>query len=366
MAVTTFLQHLKETASSPYAFVAYICVVGAWVYVVIARHRLRTVARMINALPEDRRAEIILRDYSTTPRSGLSAEQWIRTRRHTLFLISFLGTLITAVAIVGITFSRGGHGLDSNKNESEKNHNTQSDTEIAPLVDPVDVTSPSPTPPAKDKNKSTNDPRHRIPPSSVRPVSNLSLPLNGTSSESSPSEPARSAVAATNLLLHNESTDPQSSRSKAKSKPLEVVQILEGRSGSENIRIFDVTLANKSNVQKLLKTFDVSWSYVSGGGANNVEPHIIKPKAKYIIEIPIDLNHPEDEKNQLVYPPLLVPPGSDSEPNLLVIRLHVYYSIERHPYSNWELRFSIRIVDNTGDRVDIFSKRSWSDRAHKE
>jgi hypothetical protein len=102
MEPTQFLNHLKDTAASPFAFVAYLAVVGAWAYIIIARHRLTTIAKTLNALPEDRRAEILLKEYNTTPRKGLSAEQWIRARKHVLILVSFLATLIAALAIAGM------------------------------------------------------------------------------------------------------------------------------------------------------------------------------------------------------------------------------------------------------------------------
>jgi len=102
----TFLQHLKEVAASPFAFVAYICVVAAWVYVVSARNRLRTIEKTLKQLPPEMRADVLLREYATTPRKGLSAEQWIRSRKQTLLFAAFLATLIAGVAITIPALSR--------------------------------------------------------------------------------------------------------------------------------------------------------------------------------------------------------------------------------------------------------------------
>jgi hypothetical protein len=99
-----FLAHLKDVASSPLALVAYVVLVGAWTYVVSARQRLGHVRKLINSLPEADRAGIIAKEYNTTPRAGLSAAQWLRSRQHVLLFIGFLSTLfaVTLIAILAV------------------------------------------------------------------------------------------------------------------------------------------------------------------------------------------------------------------------------------------------------------------------
>jgi hypothetical protein len=65
---------LQAAATSPYAFVAYICVVAAWTYVALAQHRLKQVAKIIAEVRPEERAALLAREYNVLPRSGLSAE----------------------------------------------------------------------------------------------------------------------------------------------------------------------------------------------------------------------------------------------------------------------------------------------------
>jgi hypothetical protein len=88
------LKHIQDGASSPYAILAYISIVGAWLYISVIRFRLHTVAKVLKDIPEKDRAKIILKEYNTTPKKGLSAEQWIRARDRMLLFVGFLATLI--------------------------------------------------------------------------------------------------------------------------------------------------------------------------------------------------------------------------------------------------------------------------------
>ena len=102
MEVRDFLANLTAVGGSPYAFAAYIAVVAAWVYTSVARHRLGKIARLLKDLPLDQRAEVILKEYSALPRSGLSAEQWIKSRQHLLLFIGFLSLVICLTIILVI------------------------------------------------------------------------------------------------------------------------------------------------------------------------------------------------------------------------------------------------------------------------
>lgn len=102
MEMTEFLKHLQDVASSPYAFFGYISVIAAWVYVATAQHRLNTISKIIKDLPERDRARVISKEYNTVPRSGLSPEQWIRSRLHTLYFLAFFALIICVTILVVI------------------------------------------------------------------------------------------------------------------------------------------------------------------------------------------------------------------------------------------------------------------------
>ena len=106
MALAEFLKNLEAVAASPYAFAAYIAVVAAWVYTSVARHRLKKIAEMLENLPPEDRTRVLLKEYSTVPRSGLSANQWIASRRHTLFFLGFLAIVVCVTIVVVVALAR--------------------------------------------------------------------------------------------------------------------------------------------------------------------------------------------------------------------------------------------------------------------
>lgn len=97
-----FFSSIKTAATSPYALIAYLCLVAAWVYIATRGFRLRHISKIIMAVPENDRAALLAKEYNTTPRKGLSAEQWIRSRKQLLLFLAFI-SLVVAVAVVAVT-----------------------------------------------------------------------------------------------------------------------------------------------------------------------------------------------------------------------------------------------------------------------
>jgi hypothetical protein len=97
-----FFSSLKTAATSPYALIAYICLLAAWVYIANRGFRLGQISKIIMAVPEKDRAALLAREYNTTPRKGLSAEQWIQSRKHLLLFLAFIA-LVVAIAVVAVT-----------------------------------------------------------------------------------------------------------------------------------------------------------------------------------------------------------------------------------------------------------------------
>jgi hypothetical protein len=117
-----FLYSLKIVASSPYALVGYLALVAAWVYIVSASRRLTTIEKLLPQLPKKDRVEILKKEYNTTPRSGLSAEQWIRSRKHSFFFIGFVALLVVCAVMFLAALARlepfGGTKNDGSRNVS--------------------------------------------------------------------------------------------------------------------------------------------------------------------------------------------------------------------------------------------------------
>jgi len=97
-----FFSSIKTAATSPYALIAYVCLLAAWVYIAARGFRLRQISKIIMAVPENDRAALLAKEYNTTPRKGLSAEQWIRSRKQMLLFLAFIA-LVVAVAVVAVT-----------------------------------------------------------------------------------------------------------------------------------------------------------------------------------------------------------------------------------------------------------------------
>jgi len=99
---TGFFEGLKTAATSSYAFVAYVCLIVAWVYVAVAQHRLK----IISQLPPEHRPKALEHEYKVLPRAGLSAEQWIRSRKHTLLFLAFVALLVVTLVLATVALTQ--------------------------------------------------------------------------------------------------------------------------------------------------------------------------------------------------------------------------------------------------------------------
>lgn len=105
MAIEALIKNIGLAATSPYAFVAYILVVLAWVYVVSSQARLKKIAETLDKLPEEQRADLLAKEYSTFPKSGLSAEQWLRARKLHLLFLGFIAVLLVITVLLTIAIT---------------------------------------------------------------------------------------------------------------------------------------------------------------------------------------------------------------------------------------------------------------------
>jgi hypothetical protein len=94
--VQAFIEGLKTVATSPYAFVAYVCLLAGFIYWLMSESRLNAIAR----LPVGEQAAVLEKEYRVLPRAGLSGDQWIRARRITLTFWAFV-VLIVAIVLLG-------------------------------------------------------------------------------------------------------------------------------------------------------------------------------------------------------------------------------------------------------------------------
>jgi hypothetical protein len=97
---------LKQAALSPYAFIGYIAVVGAWAYVVSARNQLRHFADDLRQLPKADRWKAVQQRYNVFPKEGLAAEDYLRSRRQSLLFLAFLSIVVAIVVVVTVAMTQ--------------------------------------------------------------------------------------------------------------------------------------------------------------------------------------------------------------------------------------------------------------------
>jgi len=138
-----FFSSLKTAALSPYAFVAYVGLILAWAYIALAQHRLKRISKVINAVEPDERGALLAKEYSVFPRAGLSAEEWIRSRKHLLFFWAFLAVIIAVVVLTTIALT-GKVAVTDDPKET-----VIADPQIDPTRIPKEMTDPLPNLPGE-------------------------------------------------------------------------------------------------------------------------------------------------------------------------------------------------------------------------
>jgi hypothetical protein len=294
-----FLDHLKDTAASPFALIAYVALIGAWTYLQSRNVRLKR----LRDLPPNQRLEALRLEYKTEPRDGLSAEQWIRSRRQTLVLIAFLATLFVVLVIVGIALWAPPQSV---------NH------EISPLNEPVtEVAVPKPVP------------------ATIRAAS-------GPVTRSDLSEVSQGLVVE------------------------EVLKGAEHPPADDASRTFDITVLNPTDRQIFVKAFDVRWAYYTGWELAIDHGEALRPVEKYILQLSIDTDQPYPKvqtEREPLSPLLVLPPKNESGPSITTFRVQLHYvldgRLDYHPCSDWDIFVNLNLVDGTGNQTPVLSKFSW-------
>src|SRR5262249_24540731 len=117
--------------------VAYITVIISWLIVALQTRKSTQFFNVIKNLPEADRLEALKLEYRTTPRAGLSAEQWLTSRRMNLIFAGFGITIFAIVLLLlfALTISAQAIGTASSPSPT-----------IAPTPTPKPTLTPTPTP----------------------------------------------------------------------------------------------------------------------------------------------------------------------------------------------------------------------------
>jgi uncharacterized integral membrane protein len=151
LKMENFLSQLKVVASSPLALIAYLVLVVGWVIVALAKGRLEVVKN----LPEDQRADVLAKEYSHKPRSGLSAEQWIRSRVHLYIWSAFIATLIATIIIIVTALARTDNGSEIKNVEPSPSLVPTPSKTGTPSITPTHSIRPTPMRPLPTPSVST-------------------------------------------------------------------------------------------------------------------------------------------------------------------------------------------------------------------
>jgi hypothetical protein len=123
MNLKELISALPETATSPYAFVAYIVLVLGWLVISLKVRRNRHLLKHLSTLPEkDRLKALELEMGAVRIRHGLTAEQWIKSRVHLYVFLAFVMTSLVVVVLFVVAHNTTviTQNGQSNKPTSEK------------------------------------------------------------------------------------------------------------------------------------------------------------------------------------------------------------------------------------------------------
>lgn len=96
-----FYSALQVAAKGPYGLAAYLILALVICFLRFRGKRLDGISKVISKIPTADRAALLAREYGVTPRSGVSAEQWIRQRKQLLIAI-LIGFIIFVAGVIVI------------------------------------------------------------------------------------------------------------------------------------------------------------------------------------------------------------------------------------------------------------------------
>ncbi|MFT3721737.1 hypothetical protein [Pseudorhodoferax sp.] len=102
MDFEAFLKALPVVAASPYAFIAYVLLITAWLVLGLRVKRNKNLLDALEKLPASQRLAALQAEMGhVSPPSGLTPEQWLKSRTTTYYFIGFLA-LCFCVTLLGL------------------------------------------------------------------------------------------------------------------------------------------------------------------------------------------------------------------------------------------------------------------------
>lgn len=107
------LQMIPSVATSSLALLAYVLTIGAYVFVAIRVQRHKNLLQHLSVLPETDRIKALQSELGQAKlRAGISPEQWVRSRIHHYYFLSFIATCATVIVLVIILLYKSAGSVD--------------------------------------------------------------------------------------------------------------------------------------------------------------------------------------------------------------------------------------------------------------
>jgi len=143
---------------------------------------------------------------------------------------------------------------------------------------------------------------------------------------------------------------------------LKVVRILRDKAATrkdEPLQIYDLLIENKSAQPATLLGFHARWKYERGllAAIEGVIP--LKVNTEDLIEFPIDVESMAvQDKRYDAHVPIRLEPRSQA---VIRLTLHYYFvgELNYHPNPDWDLIFSVDLVDDYDSESPIWREQSW-------
>ncbi len=100
-----FLEHLVDVlpfVNSPLTLIGFLAVVAVLAFSIFHLKQFDSLAKSLKDLPQEKIAIIIEKKMGEVIPSEISAEQWLKGRRHKYYFLAFISLLAFIIVVVGI------------------------------------------------------------------------------------------------------------------------------------------------------------------------------------------------------------------------------------------------------------------------
>lgn len=128
--------------------------------------------------------------------------------------------------------------------------------------------------------------------------------------------------------------------------------------------LYEITLTNHTNRRILLKTIRVSWNYCEGNCCSIGEGVAINSIADYVLDIPLDVSNTGNQSMCIKMNPMIAFSAKDVYgPSYTQFRVQMHYHfsglLKYHPMSDWDIFFSLDVLDDQNRSFNVFSNYKW-------